>query len=37
MVASGTVSGAGSVNVSGNTITAQVVGNRSVNSITAAR
>jgi hypothetical protein len=37
MVASGTVNSSGSVNVSGNTITAQVVGNRSVNSITAAR
>lgn len=35
MVANGIVSGPGSVNVSGNTITAQVVGNRSVNSITA--
>jgi hypothetical protein len=37
MVASSTAGLSGSVNVSGNTITAQVVGNRSVNSITAAR
>lgn len=35
MVGSGTVSGTGAVNVSGNTVTAQVVGNRSVSSIAA--
>lgn len=35
LAASGTVSGTGTANVSGNTITAQVVGNRSVNSIAA--
>lgn len=35
MSANGSLSGAGSVNVSGNTITAQAVGNRSVNSLTA--
>lgn len=35
VMGSGSVSGGGSVNVSGNTITAQVMGNRAVNSISA--